>query len=96
MELKRVDALLLKILYFLAAGIVLCQVLGQDAFTSILFTLTFPTTLLIWLRTVRKTLVTTDILVLLIIAVAAICVLLNALFTQTVITFNYVKKLIYA
>lgn len=94
MELKRTDSVLFKSLYIVAAGIVVSQVLGLDALTSVLFFLTFPLTVLLWGRSVRKTIAAMDLLVLAIAILAIISVLLNALVTETHISFSYVKKLI--
>jgi O-antigen ligase len=94
MELKRVDSVIIKILYLLATGIIVSQVLGLDQVTSVLFLLTFPLTVLLWVRSVRKKLDSTDILVLLTAVLAIVSLLLNALVTGTKLSFDYLKKLI--
>lgn len=94
MELKQTDAILLKLLYAVAAGIVITQALGLDNVTSILFLLTFPLTVVLWGRSIRRKLDSTDMLVLLTAVLAVVSVLLNALITETTISFNYIKKLI--
>ena len=94
MELKRVDTALLKMLYLVVAGIVVSQVLGLDSISSALFLLTFPLTMVLWVRTIRVKLESLDLLVLLIAVLATISVLVNALITETIIGFSYIKKLI--
>ena len=94
MELRRIDRLLLKALYLLAAGILVSQVLGQETLTSLLFTMTFPLTVLVWLRTVRKTLTGTDLMVLGTIALSFACVLVDAAIHNASLSFSYLKKVI--
>ena len=92
MELKRIDYFLLKVLYLAAVGIVVMQTLGQSGLTSYLFTLTFPVTLLLWMRTVRKTASSMDLLVLAILALAAVSVLLDACIHDANLSFSYIRK----
>lgn len=94
MRLKQIDSILFRILYLLVAGIVVCEVFAFTDMTSILFTLTFPVTVAVWLRSIRKTLTGMDFLVISIFALAIISVLINAGITNTPISFDYFKKLI--
>ena len=94
MELKRFDTILIKVLYMLVAGIIVLQTLGQQTLTSALFTMTFPVTVLIWMRTVRKTITWTDVLMFVTCVLALVCVLIDALFCNANLSFSYVKKLI--
>jgi hypothetical protein len=80
MEIRKMDALLLKMLILCAAGIVVTQVLNRDSLTSALFLATFPLTVLLWLRSVRKTMTGMDLLVLLTAALATVSVLLDITF----------------
>ena len=94
MELKRVDSFLLKGLYVMVAAIVVTQTLGMGTVTSLLFTMTFPLTVLLWLRTVRRTVTGMDILMLLAVSLAIISVLLDAMRYNADLSFSYIKKLI--
>lgn len=79
MKPERFDTALLRILYLDAGLIVVFQVLGLDRAVSLLFTLTFPLTLLLWLRSVRETLQREDLLILLTGAVSLAALLLDGL-----------------
>lgn len=94
MKLEKVDVLLLKTLIFLEAGILVFQVLGKDSWTSALFYMTFPATVLLWLRTVRKTLNSMDLLILIVIFIATINVLVDAGLNNADLDFSYLRKLI--
>ena len=94
MELKQIDSILLKSLYLITMGIVMTQVLGMDTLTSLLFYLTFPLTVVLWLRSVRRTLTSSDGIMLLAAGLAVINVLLNAGITGTRLSFEYLKKTI--
>lgn len=91
---NKVDSLLCKIMFSLAAGIVVTQTLGLEQFTSWLFLLTFPLTVFLWLRTIRKTVIVTDVLLLATIALAVVNVLINASITGVFPGFSYLKKVI--
>lgn len=94
MELRRIDLLLFKALYLITAGIVAAQILGLATLTSTLFLLTFPFTVLLWLRSMRKTVTATDLLVVCTAALAVANVFLNAAAAGADIGFPYMKKLI--
>lgn len=94
MELKRIDRFLLKALYLIAAGIVIMQTLDQGRITSVLFTMTFPLTVFLWLRSVRKTVTRTDIMVLMTVALSVVCVLIDAGIHNAGVSFSYLKKAI--
>lgn len=94
MELKKIDMLLYKALYLVVFGIVITQTLVMENITSMLFLMTFPLTVFIWIRSVRKTVSQNDLLVLGAIVLAATNVLLNAGLTNTALDFSYLKKLI--
>ena len=94
MKMEKFDDSLLKALYLAGAGTVVFQFLGLDGPVSFLFTLTFPLTVLFWLRSVRETLTGPDLLTLVTIALAAGNVLTDALLSGTAVTFGYLKKLI--
>lgn len=94
LEQQKVDILLFKLLFLLSGGILVAQTLWLESITSYLFLLTFPMTVLLWLRTVRKTLTAWDLLVLLAIAGAVASVLINTCMTGTEPSFAYFKKLI--
>ena len=94
MELKRIDAFLLKALYLVEAGIIVTQVLNLESLTSLLFLATFPIAVLLWVRTIRKTFSESDMLVIITVALAVVGVLLNAAQANADIGFSYLKKLI--
>lgn len=94
MELRRWERGLLKALYLIEAGIVAAQVLGQGSLTSVLFLLTFPVTVLLWLGTVRSTVSRMDLLMLGTAALAVLNVLINASAAGAQLSFSYLKKVI--
>lgn len=95
MELKRVDSFCLKVLLMVEAGIVVAQVLNLDSLTSMLFLITFPLTVLLWVRTIRQTFSETDMILVITCALATISVLLNAAQNNAHFSFSYLKKLIF-
>ena len=91
MELKQADRFLFKALYFSVAGVVVFQTLDVSRLTSILFTLTFPLTVLLWLRSVREKVSMLDILTLLTSVATIIFVLIDAMIQnacQSVLSFK--------
>lgn len=94
MELKQLDNFCLKVLFLVVAGIVVAQVLNLDSLTSMLFMLTFPLTVLLWVRTIRQTFSETDMLVVITCVLVVICVLLNGARANARFGFSYLKKLI--
>lgn len=94
MELRRIELLLFKLLYLVAAGIIVTQVLGMESLTSLLFLMTFPITILLWIRSVRKTITAVDLIMLGTILLAVVNVLINVCVEGGGLNFSYVKKLI--
>lgn len=94
MEMKRVDAFLMKLLFLTEAGIIVTQVLNLDSITSMLFLLTFPVTVLLWLRSVRRTVTESDMIMIVAAVFAVVCVLINAVGANAQVSFDYLKKLI--
>ena len=94
MELKRIDAFFLKALFLVVAGIIITQVLELDSVSSILFLLTFPLTIVLWIRSIRQTFSTTDMIVVIACVLAILSVLLNASKVSAAMDFEYLKKLI--
>lgn len=94
MELKRIDVFLLKALLLMEAGIIICQVLALDRITSLLFTVTFPLTVLLWIRSVRQRFTETDAIMLTTAVLATVGVLVNAAQNNATFGFEYLKKLI--
>lgn len=94
MELKRIDTFLLKTLYLVEAGIVVGQVLNFDSLTSLLFVATFPITVLLWIRMIRKTVAESDMIMIMTVITAVVCVLLNAALANASLGWSYIKKLI--
>jgi hypothetical protein len=94
MELKQMDLRLFKTLYLIEAGIIVTQVMNMDSLTSLLFLLTFPITVLLWLRSVRRTAASTDVIMGFTAALAVICVFINMSLCGGSLGFQYLKKLI--
>ena len=94
MELKRIDSACLKLLFLVEAGIIITQVLNLDSLTSVLFLTTFPLTVLLWIRSIRRTVSETDLIVVITCAAAGISVLINAAGASAHLSFGYLKKLI--
>lgn len=94
MNRERMDNLLFGSLFLTTVGMVVAQTLGKSDLTSSLFVLTFPLTVLLWLRAVKQSLTGTDLLMLLTVGLAAVNVFVNAGATNTLPGFAYVKKLI--
>jgi hypothetical protein len=94
MELKQADKFLFKTLYFSVAGVVIFQALDISRLTSILFTLTFPLTVLLWLRSVRKKISMLDILTLITSVASIVFVLLNAMVQNADLNLSYMRKVI--
>ena len=94
MRLRRIDALELKMLYLVEAGVIVTQVLGFESLTSLLFLMTFPLTVLLWLSTIHKSLTENDVIMLITAVLATAGVLLNAFVTNATLSFSSIKKLI--
>lgn len=90
----RTDILLLRLEFLTLWLIVATQVLGLSSVASLLFTLTFPMTLGLWLVTAAKEINRRNQLVILIVLLSGLHVCLNALLTGTLVSFSYCKKMI--
>ena len=91
---QKIDTILFKLLFLVTAGIVVAQTMGQDSLTSYLFLLTFPLTVVLWLRSVRRSLTMLDLIMVTTVAIAVLSVMINAAATTTMPGFSYIKKLI--
>lgn len=94
MRLTRLDAFLIRVLYAMAALIVILQVLDQDALVSMVFYASFAVALALWLSAVCQKMELLDAVVLAAIAIALINVLLNAISANAALSFQYLKKYI--
>ena len=94
MELKQIDSFLLKVLFLVEAGIIVTQVLSLDSLTSMLFLMTFPITVLLWLRSVRQTFSGTDLIMIITAILAVVGVFLSAAKASAHLDFSSLKKLI--
>ena len=92
MEMTKADRALLKALYALAAAMAALQMFGLDGLTSVLFSLTFPLTVALWLRSVRKSMTANDILVLLTAMLAFVCVLADCAISYGQLSLAYLRK----
>ena len=94
MPLTRLDTFLIRLLYAMAALIVVFQVLNRDAVVSLLFYASFVVVLALWLSAAFRKMTLLDALVLTTIALALIHVLINAIATDASLSFQYLKKYI--
>ena len=90
--MKKWDAWLVQGLAVLVLGIAVLQTVGADRLSGVLFDLTFPLTVALWLRSVRETVTWEDVCLLMTVAVAVACVLLGAVIHGTGAGFDYWKK----
>jgi hypothetical protein len=93
-SLRHIENILILLEYAVGIGIVSFEVLGLNSLTSTLFYLTFLLTVVLWLCTLLEEVKLTDLLVLLTIVVALANVLINAALSRSVISFDYLKKLL--
>jgi len=89
-----IENLAIKLLYIVAAGIVVAQVLGMFSISSLLFSCTFVMVLVFWVIVSSKRIGKINLLGAAIVILAFTSVLLNAMFTGTMISFGYMKKVI--
>lgn len=94
MKLSRQEENWIKILYVIAAGIIVMQALGYKSLCSNLFTMTFPLTVLLWMLSVRKTFTAMDLLMLAVAVIAVLNVLINASICGSSVSFSYLRKVI--
>lgn len=94
MKLKRVDALLYQSLFLVLTGIIVARVTALNSMSSLLFTLTFPLTVAVWLRSVRQGLTPSDWVVAAVILMSGFHVLLNLIISGGSFSISYFKKLI--
>ena len=94
MSLRHIENILILLEYAVGTGIVMCEVLALNSLTSILFYLTFFLTAVLWLCTLLDEVRLVDLLVLLTIVIALTNVLVNAALSRSVISFDYLKKLL--
>lgn len=94
MRLTRLDTFLIRVLYAMAALIVILQVLNQNALVSVVFYASFVVVLALWLSAVCRKMELLDALVLAAIALALIHVLINAIAANAGLSFQYLKKYI--
>ena len=94
MSLRHVEDALILLEYAVGVGIVLCEVLALNSLTSVLFYLTFFLTAVLWFCTLLDEVRLVDLLVLLAIVIAFANVLVNTALSRSVISFDYLKKLL--
>lgn len=94
MSLRRIENILIVLEYAVGTGIVMCEVLAFSNLTSVLFYLTFFLTAALWFCTLLGEVRLVDLLVLLTIVIAFANVLVNAALSRSVISFDYLKKLL--
>ena len=89
-----IENFIIRLLYMVAAGIIVAQTLGFRSLSSLLFTGTFFLVVVFWFVVTQRKITKLNMLGLLIVVIAMLCVLLNAMFTNTILSFGYVKKVI--
>lgn len=94
MQQQKLDAFLLKLLVLLAAGMIVTQALSMASLTSYMFLLSFPVTVLLWVRSIRLTVTGRDFLLIITVFLALLAVLVNASMTGTGLNFSYLRKVI--
>lgn len=94
MKLKRVDALLYQSLFLVLTGIIFARVTALNSLSSLLFTLTFPLTVAIWLRSIRDGLTPSDWVLATAVIMACLHVFINWIVSGGGFSFSYFKKLI--
>lgn len=92
--MQRFKINLLRLDYLFGAAIVLCQVSGKSAFTSLFFYGTFFISFLLWLSTLAEKVERLDILAFFICVIAFINVVINGLLEGASFSFEYFKKYI--
>lgn len=92
--MQRFKINLLRLDYLFGAAVVLCQVSGKFAFTSLFFYGTFFVSFLLWLSTLVEKVEWLDILAFFICVTAFINVVINGLLEGASFSFEYLKKYI--
>lgn len=92
MPLAQMDAILIRMLYLCAAGIVALTVLGVGSAASALFYLTFILVVLLWLAGALRRVVWTDAILILTVGISLGHVIVNAGIEDTAVSFGYFKK----
>lgn len=94
MQLAQMDAIIIRMLYLAAAGIVVLTVLGASTLASALFMLTFLLVVLLWIVGAIRKVTWTDVIMLLTVGIALGNVIINAWNENAAIGFSYFKKYI--
>lgn len=94
MRLTQIDAILIRMLYLAAAGIVVLTVLGAESISSALFMLTFLIVVLLWVMGAVRRVTWTDVIFLLAVGLALGNVVTNAWIEGAKVGFSYFKKYI--
>lgn len=94
MSLRHIENILILLEYLLGVGIVTCEVVAHNSLTSTLFYLTFFITAALWVCTLLEEVKLVDVLTLLAIVIALTNVLINAALCRSIISFDYLKKLL--
>lgn len=92
MRLTQMDAILIRMLYLAAAGIVVLTVVGANTAASMLFNLTFVLVVLLWCAGALRSVTWTDAVLILTVGLALSHVIINAFLEQTQVSFGYFKK----
>lgn len=92
MRLTQIDAILIRMLYLAAAGIVVLTVIGVQTLASVLFGLTFILVLLLWFSGAMRSVTWTDAILILMVGLSLVHVSINAWLEETAISFSYFKK----
>lgn len=91
---ERIQIVLFRVLFCVAAGIIMTRIIGFDTLSSLLYTLTFPLTVALWLFSVRKGLTWSDLFMLGIGVLAFLFVFLDLIRSGGHFSPSYFKKVI--
>lgn len=91
-NLNRARSSLVILLFLLAVIILTSQVLGLNRLTSMLFYLSFIIILLVWIHSIKTYFTRLDLLLTFTVLMSLMFVLINAIVTNTAISFDYLKK----
>lgn len=94
MKLKKIEVKLLKLLYFLAAGIVVFHAVSLDDKVTPMFYATFIIVMILWISIIKRNFSSRDFIVVSILILTFMNVIFNASMQNTDITFRYLKKVI--
>lgn len=94
MKQKDMELYLMEGLFLCVVGIIAAKMFGWGIVSSLLFTMTFPLTVLLWGWSLRTGLTKKGRLTIITAGLAAVCVLIDLVWNRGSFSFSYIKKLI--